>query len=457
MVSPSGHALFCSLSFLRRIACKLGSVSMSAGSSPLIVNNKQIELPIKHGTIGPSVLDISKIYAQTGMFTYDPGFTSTASCESGITYIDGDAGVLLYRGYPIDQLAEHGDFLETCYLLLYGQLPTAGQKADFDYRLSGHTMMHEQMRLFFQGFRRDAHPMAIMVACVGALSAFYNDSTDISDPYQRMVASMRMIAKTPTLAAMAYKYSAGQPFVYPKNDLDYTSNFLRMCFAVPAEEYQVNPVLSRALDRIFILHADHEQNASTSTVCLAGSSGANPFACIAAEVACLWGPAHGGDNEAALKMLKEIGTPDRIPQYIQKAKDKNDPFRLMGFGHRVYKHYDPRARIMQKTTHEVLNELGIKDDPLLDVAVELEQITLKDENFVEKKLYPNIAFYSGITLKAMGFPTFMFTVLFALARTVGWIAQWSEMIEDPSQRTGRPRQLYTVETERDYVTVAQRG
>ena len=372
------------------------------------------------------------------MFTYDPGFTSTAACESAITFIDGDEGVLLYRGYPIEQLAEHGDFLETCYLLLYGELPTAAQKADFDYRVTRHTMVHEQMMRFFQGFRRDAHPMAIMVGCVGALSAFYHDSTDISDPTQRMIASMRMIAKMPTLAAMAYKYSIGQPFIYPKNDLDYTSNFLRMCFAVPCEEYKVNPVLSRALDRIFILHADHEQNASTSTVRLAGSSGANPFACIAAGVACLWGPAHGGANEAALKMLEEIGTPDRIPHYVARAKDKNDPFRLMGFGHRVYKNYDPRAKIMQKTTHEVLNELGNKDDPLFDVAIELEQIALKDDYFVEKKLYPNIDFYSGITLKAMGFPTSMFTVLFAVARTVGWIAQWKEMIEDPSQKIGRP-------------------
>ena len=346
---------------------------MPMTSSTLTVDNKSVELPAKEGTIGPSVIDISKLYGQTGMFTYDPGFTSTAATESKITYIDGDAGILLYRGYPIDQLAEHGDFLETCYLLLYGELPTAAQKADFDYRVTRHTMVHDQMHRFFTGFRRDAHPMAIMVACVGALSAFYHDSTDISDPHQRMIASMRMIAKMPTLAAMAYKYSIGQPFVYPRNDLDYTSNFLRMCFAVPAEEYKVNPVLSRALDRIFILHADHEQNASTSTVRLAGSSGANPFACIAAGIACLWGPAHGGANEAALKMLEEIGTPDRIPEYIAKAKDKNDPFRLMGFGHRVYKNYDPRARIMQKTTHEVLNELGIKDDPLLDVAVELEQ------------------------------------------------------------------------------------
>src|SRR4051812_29949496 len=388
MVSPSGHALFCSLSFLRRIACKLGSVSMSAGSSPLIVNNKQIELPIKHGTIGPSVLDISKLYAQTGMFTYDPGFTSTAACESGITYIDGDAGVLLYRGYPIDQLAEHGDFLETCYLLLYGELPTAAQKADFDYRVTRHTMVHEQMRLFFQGFRRDAHPMAIIVACVGALSAFYNDSTDISDPYQRMVASIRMIAKMPTLAAMAFKYSIGQPLVYPKNELDYTSNFLRMCFSVPCEEYKVNPVLARALDRIFTLHADHEQNASTSTVRLAGSSGANPFACIAAGVACLWGPAHGGANEAALKMLQEIGTPDKIPDFIARVKDKSSGIRLMGFGHRVYKNYDPRAKVMQETCKEVLDLLGVHNNPLLQVAQELEHIALTDDYFISRKLYP---------------------------------------------------------------------
>ncbi|GGH16856.1 citrate synthase [Alsobacter metallidurans] len=428
---------------------------MSAPAN-LSISGKNVEFPVKSGSIGPDVLDIAKLYAQTGMFTYDPGFTSTASCESKITYIDGDEGVLLYRGYPIDQLAEHGDFLETCHLLLYGELPTAAQKADFDYRVTRHTMVHEQMMRFFQGFRRDAHPMAVMVASVGALSAFYHDSTDISDPTQRMIASMRMIAKMPTLAAMAYKYSIGQPFVYPQNDLDYTSNFLKMCFAVPCEEYKVNPVLSRALDRIFTLHADHEQNASTSTVRLAGSSGANPFACIAAGVACLWGPAHGGANEAALKMLQEIGTVDKIPHFIARAKDKNDPFRLMGFGHRVYKNYDPRAKIMQKTTHEVLNELGIKDDPLLDVAIELERIALHDEYFIEKKLYPNIDFYSGITLKAMGFPTSMFTVLFAVARTVGWIAQWKEMIEDPSQRIGRPRQLYTGAPLREYVSINQR-
>ena len=385
-----------------------------------------------------------------------PGFTSTASTESKITYIDGDAGVLLYRGYPIDELAEHGDFLETCYLLLYGELPTAAQKADFDYRVTRHTMVHEQMNRFFNGFRRDAHPMSVMVACVGALAAFYHDSTDINDPWQREVASIRMIAKMPTLASMAFKYTIGQPFVYPKNELDYASNFLRMCFSVPCEEYKVNAVLARALDRIFILHADHEQNASTSTVRLAGSSGANPFACIAAGIACLWGPAHGGANEAALKMLGEIGRVENIPKFIAKAKDKNDSFRLMGFGHRVYKNYDPRAKIMQKTAHEVLNELGVKDDPLLDVAIELERIALHDDYFIEKKLYPNIDFYSGITLKAMGFPTDMFTVLFAVARTVGWVAQWKEMIVDPEQKIGRPRQLYTGPPQREYKPTGNR-
>jgi citrate synthase len=419
------------------------------------IGKKVIDFPILDGTIGPRVVDIRKLYQETGLFTYDPGFTSTASCESKITYIDGDAGILLYRGYPIEQLAEHGDFLETCYLLLYGELPTASQKADFDYRITRHTMVHEQMARFFQGFRRDAHPMAVMVASVGALSAFYHDSTNIADPNQRLVASTRMIAKIPTLAAMAYKYSVGQPFVYPKNDLDYTSNFLRMCFAVPCEEYKVNPVLSRALDRIFILHADHEQNASTSTVRLSGSSGANPFACIAAGIASLWGPAHGGANEAVLKMLAEIGSPERIPHFIARAKDKNDPFRLMGFGHRVYKNYDPRAKIMQRTTREVLNELGV-DDPLLDVALELERIALHDDYFIEKQLYPNIDFYSGITLKAMNFPVAMFTVLFAVARTVGWIAQWKEMIEDPGSKIGRPRQLYTGEIQREYLPMSKR-
>jgi citrate synthase len=429
---------------------------MTAKKATLSVDGKTIDLPVYPGAIGPEVIDIGKLYGETGMFTYDPGFTSTAACESDITFIDGDEGILLHRGYPIDQLAEHGDFLETCYLLLYGELPTPAESADFRGRVTKHTMVHEQMQFLYRGFRRDAHPMAVMCGVVGALSAFYHDSTDISDPHQRMVASIRMIAKMPTIAAMAYKYSIGQPFVYPKNALDYSSNFLNMCFAVPCEEYHVNPILARAMDRIFILHADHEQNASTSTVRLAGSSGANPFACIAAGIACLWGPAHGGANEAALNMLQEIGTVDRIPEYIGRAKDKNDPFRLMGFGHRVYKNYDPRARIMQKTTHEVLNELGINDDPLLEVAMELEKIALTDEYFIEKKLYPNIDFYSGITLKALGFPTTMFTVLFAVARTVGWIAQWKEMIEDPKQRIGRPRQLYTGAVQRDYIPLDKR-
>jgi len=421
----------------------------------ITLGNKNYSFPVYDGTIGPEVLDVSKLYAEAGIFTYDPGFTSTASCESKITYIDGDQGILLYRGYPIADLAEHGDFLETCYLLLYGELPTATQKADFVDRVTHHTMVHEQMSRFFQGFRRDAHPMAVMVGCVGALSAFYHDSTDITDPTQRMIASIRMIAKMPTLAAMAYKYSIGQPFMYPNNKLDYASNFLRMCFAVPCEEYKANPVLSRAMDRIFTLHADHEQNASTSTVRLAGSTGANPFACIAAGIACLWGPAHGGANEAALKMLGEIGAVDRIPEYIKRAKDPKDSFRLMGFGHRVYTNYDPRAKIMQKTCYEVLNELGIKD-PLLEVAMELEKIALHDDYFIEKKLYPNVDFYSGITLRAMGFPTAMFTVLFALARTVGWIAQWKEMIEDPHQKLGRPRQLYTGAPPREYLPMSKR-
>ncbi len=429
---------------------------MTATTGTFSLGDKSVDMPVKAGTIGPSVIDIGKLYGQTGMFTYDPGFTSTASCESEITYIDGDEGILLYRGYPIEQLAEQGDYLETCYLLLYGELPTPVQKLDFDHRITRHTMVHEQMARFFGGLRRDSHPMAVLCASVGALSAFYHDSTDITDPSQRMIASLRLIAKMPTLAAMAYKYSIGQPFMYPKNDLDYCSNFLRMCFAVPCEDYKINPVLTRALDRIFILHADHEQNASTSTVRLAGSSGANPFACIAAGVACLWGPAHGGANEAALKMLIDIGSVENIPKYIARAKDKNDPFRLMGFGHRVYKNYDPRAKIMQRTCHEVLNELGLKDDPLLAVAIELERIALSDEYFIEKKLYPNIDFYSGITLKAMGFPLSMFTVLFAVARTSGWIAQWKEMIEDPGQKIGRPRQLYTGSPRRDYVEITTR-
>jgi citrate synthase len=431
-------------------------LNQDSDKSNLIVEGKTLDLPLYKGSIGPTVMDISRLYAQSDMFTYDPGFTSTASCESKITYIDGDKGILLHRGYPIDQLAEQGSFLETCYLLLYGDLPQGEQFEDFKHRITYHTMLHEQIHTFYKGFRRDAHPMAIMVGVVGALSAFYHDSTDINDPTQRNIASLRMIAKMPTIAAMAYKYSIGQPFVTPRNDLDYSANFLNMCFSVPAEDYKVDPVLARAMDRIFILHADHEQNASTSTVRLAGSSGANPFACIAAGIACLWGPSHGGANEAALTMLEEIGSVDRIPEYIRRAKDKSDPFRLMGFGHRVYKNYDPRATVMQKTCHEVLDTLGLKDEPLLQVAMELERIAREDPYFVEKKLYPNIDFYSGITLRALGFPPEMFTVLFALARTVGWIAQWREMIEDPQQRIGRPRQLYTGPTLRDYVPTSNR-
>lgn len=422
----------------------------------LNVGGETYDLPIYKGQVGPRAIDVSKLYGQSGYFTFDPGFTSTASCDSDITYIDGDKGELLYRGYPIEQLAEKGNFLETAYLLLNGELPTDPEFAEFDKAITNHTMVHEQMQYFLRGFRRDAHPMAIMVGMVGALSAFYHDSTDINDPHQRMIASRRMIAKIPTIAAMAYKYSIGQPVVYPQNELGYAENFLNMCFAVPAEEYHVNPVIARAMDKIFILHADHEQNASTSTVRLAGSSGANPFACIAAGIACLWGPAHGGANEAALNMLQEIGSVDRIPEFVAKAKDKDDPFRLMGFGHRVYKNYDPRATVMQQACHEVLGELGIKDDPMLDVAMELEKIALNDEYFVEKKLYPNIDFYSGITLKALGFPTTMFTVLFALARTTGWVAQWNEMVQDPEQRIGRPRQLYNGAPSRDYVDVAKR-
>jgi len=428
-----------------------------SGEATLDLNGSAQSLPVYKGSIGPDVIDVRPLYKQAGAFTFDPGFASTASCESKITYIDGDSGTLLYRGYPIDQLAEQSTFLEVCYLLLHGELPSADELETFTDAIIYHTMLHTQFDQFFNGFRRDAHPMAIMVGAVGALSAFYHDSTDINDPHQRMVASHRMIAKMPTIAARAYKYSIGQPFITPRNNLGYAENFLRMCFAVPAEDYSVSPTLARAMDRIFILHADHEQNASTSTVRLAGSSGANPFACIAAGVACLWGPAHGGANEAALKMLAEIGSVERIPEYIEKAKDKNDPFRLMGFGHRVYKNYDPRATVMQKTAHEVLSELGAKNDPLLKIAMELEKIALEDDYFVEKKLYPNIDFYSGITLKAMGFPTSMFTVLFALARTVGWIAQWQEMLEDPNQRIGRPRQLYTGATERDYVPLSKRS
>ncbi len=436
----------------------MNDTKSTAGGTITLTDNRSgstWELPVIDGTEGPSVVDVRKFYADTDMFTYDPGFTSTGSCESKITYIDGEKGVLLHRGYRIEDLAEHSDFMDVCSLLLYGGLPNAKQKADFEKSITYHTMLHEQLNYLYRGFRRDAHPMAIMVGVVGALSAFYHDSTDITDPRQRMVASHRLIAKMPTIAAWAYKYSLGQPFVYPRNDLRYAENFLYMVFSVPCEEYKVSQVLSRAMDRIFILHADHEQNASTSTVRIAGSSGANPFACIAAGIASLWGPAHGGANEAVLKMLQEIGHKDRIPEFVERAKDRNDPFRLMGFGHRVYKNYDPRATVMRKSCHEVLQELGL-DDPLLDLAMELERIALEDAYFAEKKLFPNVDFYSGIILKAMGFPTSMFTVLFAVARTVGWVAQWKEMIEDPNQKISRPRQLYTGERQREYVPVAKR-
>ncbi len=422
----------------------------------LSLDNQTYELPVLKPTVGPNVLDIRKLYGEADVFTYDPGFTSTAATDSAITYIDGDKGELLYRGYPIEQLAAKSHFLETCYLLLYGDLPNADQIADFESRVTKHTMVHEQMQYFFRGFRRDAHPMATMVAVVGAMSAFYPDSTDIHDPWQREVSSIRMIAKLPTIAAMAFKYSIGQPFVYPKNDLDYASNFLRMCFSVPCEDYVVNPVLSKAMDRIMMLHADHEQNASTSTVRLAGSSGANPFACIAAGIACLWGPAHGGANQACLEMLREIGTVDRIPEFIKRAKDKNDPFRLMGFGHRVYKNFDPRAKVMKESADEVLDLLGIHNNETLKVAKELERIALEDQYFIEKKLYPNVDFYSGIILEAMGFPTSMFTPIFAVSRTIGWISQWKEMIADPTQKIGRPRQLYIGQPRRDYLEVAKR-
>lgn len=428
---------------------------MGDTSATVTLNGKDVSCPIRSGSVGPDVIDIRKLYAQTGAFTFDPGFTSTASCDSAITYIDGDEGVLLHRGYPIGQLAEHSSFMEVSYLLLNGDLPNKETLDKFSYTISRHTMLHEQLMQFYRGFRRDAHPMAIMCGVVGALSAFYHDSTDITDPHQRMVASHRLIAKMPTIAAAAFKYSVGQPFVYPKNDLSYTGNFLRMTFGVPAEEYHVNPVVEKALDRIFILHADHEQNASTSTVRLAGSSGANPFACIAAGIACLWGPAHGGANEAALNMLREIGTPDRIPHYIERAKNKDDPFRLMGFGHRVYKNYDPRATVMQSTVREVFKALNVTD-PVFEVALQLEEMALNDPYFIEKKLFPNVDFYSGVILSAIGFPTTMFTALFALARTVGWVAQWNEMISDPDQKIGRPRQLYTGPTERDYVAVEKR-
>jgi citrate synthase len=419
--------------------------------------NQSLTVPLKSGTIGPQAADISKLYGSLGIFTYDVGYGATAACESKITYIDGDEGVLLHRGYPIDQLAEKSTFLEVAYLLLNGELPTAAQRAEFDHGVLRHTMLHEQLRSFYSGFRRDAHPMAVMCGVVGALSAFYHDSLDITNPEHRSISAFRLIAKLPTIAAWAYKYNIGQPFMYPRNDLGYAENFLYMLNAVPAEDYHVNPVLARAMDRIFILHADHEQNASTSTVRLAGSTGANPFACIAAGIASLWGPAHGGANEAVLKMLNEIGTPANIPAFIEKVKDKNSNVRLMGFGHRVYKNYDPRAKIMEQTCREVLKELGIKDDPTLDMAMELERIALSDDYFISKKLYPNVDFYSGIILKAMGIPTSMFTVLFAVARTVGWISQWKEMVEDPTQRIGRPRQVYTGAGLRDFVPIAKRG
>ena len=428
----------------------------SKKTATLTIDGQSYELPILSPTAGPDVIDIRKLYAQAGVFTYDPGFTSTAACDSTITFIDGDKGELLHRGYPIDQLAEQSHYLEVCYALLYGELPDAKTLEEFETLVSRHTMIHEQMHMFFRGFRRDAHPMATMVGVVGAMSAFYHDSTDIDDPHQREVATIRLVAKMPTIAAMAYKYSIGQPFVYPRNDLDYAANFLHMCFSVPAEEYVVNPVLARAMDRIFTLHADHEQNASTSTVRLASSSGANPFACVAAGIACLWGPAHGGANQACLEMLKEIGTVDRIPEFIARAKDKNDNYRLMGFGHRVYKNFDPRATVLKQSADEVLELLGVENNPILQVAKELERQALADPYFAEKKLFPNVDFYSGIILEAMGFPTSMFTPIFALARTVGWISQWKEQLADPQLKIGRPRQLYLGDTARDYVEIDKR-
>jgi citrate synthase len=425
------------------------TLSFSDGSPSL-------ELPIYKGTVGPDVIDIRKLYGATGKFTYDPGFMSTAACNSAITYIDGDKGELLYRGYPIEQLAENGDFLETCYLLLNGELPNTKQKLEFDDKVTKHTMVHEQMQFFFRGFRRDAHPMSVLVATVGALASFYHDSLDINDSRHREVSAIRLIAKMPTLVAMAYKYNVGQPFVYPRNDLSYSANFMYMMFSNPCEPYVVNDVLVRALDRILILHADHEQNASTSTVRLAGSSGANPFACIAAGIACLWGPAHGGANEAALTMLEQIGSVDNIPEFIKQVKDKNSGVKLMGFGHRVYKNYDPRAKLMCETCYEVLNELGLQDDPLFKLAMALEKIALEDEYFVSRKLYPNVDFYSGIVQRALGIPTSIFTGIFALARTVGWVAQWKEMISDPEQKIGRPRQLFVGSTSRDVVSIDKR-
>ena len=417
---------------------------------------KQATFPIIAGTDGPPVIDIRKLHAELGYFTYDPGFIATGSCESDITFIDGDQGILLHRGYPIEQLVEHCNFLEVCYLLLNGQLPNAGEFQEFESVITNHTLLHEQLQYFYRGFRRDAHPMAIMCGVAGALSAFYHDSTDINDPQQRLIASHKIIAKMPTIAGWAYKYSLGQPFMYPKNELGYAENFLWMLFGNPCENYEINPIVAKAMDRILILHADHEQNASTSTVRLSGSSGANPFACISAGIASLWGPAHGGANEAVLNMLREIGNKSNIEEYIKKAKDPNDPFRLMGFGHRVYKNFDPRARIMQQTCHEVLNELGIRNEPLLELAIELERIALEDEYFVSRKLYPNVDFYSGIIFQALGIPTTMFTVLFAVARTVGWISQWKEMIEDPNQKIGRPRQLYTGQAPRSVTPISER-
>ncbi|WP_029416563.1 citrate synthase [Brevundimonas bacteroides] len=433
----------------------MSDVSKPAGTATLTYEGKTVEMPVLAGSTGPNVIDIRKLYGATDAFTFDPGFTSTAACESGLTFIDGDAGTLLHRGYPIDQLASKSNFIEVCYLLLNGELPNASEYEAFETVVTRHTMLHAQFDRFFDGFRRDAHPMAIMVGAVGALSAFYHDSLDIHDARQREISAIRLIAKMPTIAARAYKYHIGQPFVSPRNELTYAENFLRMCFAVPAEDYVVNPILAKAMDRIFILHADHEQNASTSTVRLAGSSGANPFACIAAGIACLWGPSHGGANEEALNMLKEIGTPDKIPEFIEGVKAKK--YKLMGFGHRVYKNYDPRAKVMKESADEVLAAVGDPNDPLFQVAKELEKIALNDEYFIERKLFPNVDFYSGITLSAMGFPTSMFTVLFSLARTVGWIAQWQEMMADPSQKIGRPRQLYTGPTERDYVPIQSRG
>ena len=429
-----------------------GSVTVTLDGS-----NRSATLPLISGTIGPDVFDIRKLYADLGVFTYDPGYGATASCESKITYIDGDAGILQYRGYPIEQLAERSSFLEVSCLLLNGELPTAAELKEFELGVMRHTMLHEQIRQFYNGFRRDAHPMAIMCGVVGALSAFYHDSLDIHDPASRTISAFRLVAKVPTIAAWAHKYSIGQPFIFPRNDLGYAENFLHMFHAVPAEEYKVNPVLGKAMDLIMILHADHEQNASTSTVRLAGSTGANPFACIAAGIASLWGPAHGGANEAVLKMLTHIGHVRNIPQFLEEVKDRNNHEMLWGFGHRVYKNYDPRARIIQKACHDVLAELGIKDDPLLDLAMELEKIALNDKYFVDRKLYPNVDFYSGIILKAMGFPTSMFTALFAVSRTVGWVSQWQELMEDPAQRIGRPRQIYTGAAQRDYVAIAKRG